>query len=95
VELPEGYAETYANDFPVDCIDDVGTVRWFGPPWPHPNAPAPICDPRAHVTLPDGVRCQHCWESLSDTDQGVGIPAATSGEYVWYGLTCFMKTLGL
>lgn len=55
--------------------DDLGTVRWFGTPWPSPETPAPVCDdPRAQVPAPVGEECLWCDEAITEADSGVTMP---------------------
>lgn len=79
-------------DFDPD--DDIGTVRWFGTPWPSPEKPAPVCqDPRAQVDVPLGKICISCSFAFRPSDQGVGIPFLSDEPpaYVWYHLRCWLR----
>ena len=72
--------------------DDIGTVRWFGPSWG-----APVCDPRAEISVPLGESCVRCGEDFDHGDRGFAIAAsfaiAANGQ-VFYHLNCFLLEIG-
>jgi hypothetical protein len=94
--LGPDYRDIFRADFPAELEEAPGTVRWFGPPWPSPTRPAPVCRPDTHTATPVGERCRFCGEAFTEVDSGVSIPGL-GGAPPWshYGLRCWMRVIGL
>lgn len=74
----------------LDDYDDIGTSRWFGESWG-----APVCIPAAQVGVwvVAGQRCQGCGVTITDDNQGIGVPMAPEGGYGWWHLECFLRAI--
>lgn len=73
----------------MDTSEDIGTVRWFGTTWK-----APICDPRAHVETPVGLRCARCEERIASGDRGLTVPVHPPGPRLAWHLKCWLREIG-
>lgn len=94
--LPAEYADTYRADFPDELVEDLGTMLWFGPPWPSERTPVPVCHPDTHIPTPVGERCAWCHERFTEVDAGIRIPhLGPDREYSYFGHHCFLRSVGL
>lgn len=76
-------------------MTDPMTTHWFGPAWPYPDRPAPVCDPETHIDTPIGERCLSCEESILDGESGVRTPLLDLTDWRWAytHVECWLRTI--